>query len=213
MIQSPGEDDEESDDDDDADGNFDSSGTIFGVTTALSISKPFASGCLEELRHYLAGKVEQHAPAGEKPKFLGALNDDDKRLGFIVSERFVNIPPQIAVPLLENLSKEVARAAKKKEKYAFTHYAMLIKFYRRDAKKNKASKDGELFYSNVEEEILCESCDASFEYSVQSETDSGLSGNWTESDKTLTPYRKLVLFGAPQLPAIIESIKAATSEE
>lgn len=212
MIQSTGEDDEESDDDDDADESFDSSGTIFGITTALSISKPFASGCLEELRHYFAAKVAQHAPAVEKSKFLGALNDDDKRLGFIVSERFVNIPPQIAVPLLENLSKEVTRAAKKKEKYAFTHYVMLIKFYRRDAKKNKAT-DGELIYSNVEEEILCENCDASFEYSVQSETDSGLSGNWTESDKTLTPYRKLVLFGAPQLPAIIESIKAATSEE
>lgn len=215
MIQSFGDDEDESDDDD-ADNNFDSTGTVFGITTALSVSKPYASGCLEQLRKYFIDKVEQHAPTSLKPVFLSALNDDNNnKLGFLINERFVNIPSQISVPLLENLSKEVGRAAVKKEKYAFTHYIMLIKFYRKDPKKQskKPNAIDELIYSNVEEEILCEKCLDNFEFSVKTETDTGLSGNWTESDKTLIPYRKLVLFDASKLTDVIESIKEITSDQ
>lgn len=215
MIQSFGDDDDEESDSDDADGNFESTGTIFGITTALSVSTPYATGCLDQLRKYLIEKVEKYAPDTQKPVFLNALNNDDSKLGFLINERFINIPAQISVPLLENLSKEITRASTKKQKYSFTHYIMLIKFYRKDPKQNKKNINNidELIYSNVEEEILCEKCVTNFEYSVQNETDTGLSGNWTESDKTLIPYRKLVLFDAEKLNEIIDSIKEVTADE
>lgn len=215
VIQSFGDDAEDDEDSDDGDANFESTGTIFGITTALNISKSFASGCTEDLRKYIRNKCQQFAPAESKANFEAALDSDEQRLGFLINERFVNIPPQISVPLLENLHKEITRAATKKDKFSFTHYAMLVKFYRKDAKKskNKANDDDGDIYSNGEEEILCEKCDVSFEYNVRGETDSGLSGNWTESDRTLTPYRRLILFEAAKLPSIIESIKQAINEE
>lgn len=214
MIQSFGDDEDDSDDDAD-DGDFESTGTIFGITTALSISKSYASGCLDQLRKYIIEKVDKYAPENQKPVFLRALNDDDNKLAFLINERFINIPPQISVPLLENLNKEITRAAIKKQKYSFTHYIMLIKFYRRDPKQKqkRINNTDELIYSNVEEEILCEKCVTNFEYSVQNETDTGLSGNWSESDQTLIPYRKLVLFDVQKLNEIIESIKEVTSDE
>lgn len=184
---------------------------IFGITSAVNISKSLASGCIDGLRKYLLAKCEQFAAPEERQLFKEVLNDDSKRAGFLINERFVNIPPQISVPLLENLNKEVNRAAVKNDKFNFTHYVMLVKFHRKDAEKNK-DKAIEDIYSNGEEEILCEQCDATFEYSVQSEADSALSGHWLEGDSSLIPYRKVVLFQSHKLLPIIESIKNVINE-
>lgn len=210
VIQSFVDDDDSSDDDDD-NPEFDSTRTIFGITTAVNISKSLASGCIDGLRKYLLAKCGQFAPPEQKELFQRVLNDDSNRVGFLINERFVNIPPEISVPLLENLNKEVNRAAVKKDKFKFTHYVMLVKFHRKDAKKSK-DKTSEDIYSNGEEEILCEQCDASFEYSVQSEADSALSGNWLEGDSALIPHRKVVLFESHKLLPIIESIKSVINE-
>lgn len=212
VIQSFVDDDDSSEDDDD-NPEFDSTGTIFGVTTAVNISKRFASGCIDGLRHYLIAKCEQFAAPDVRQLFKSVLNDDDsKRAGFLINERFVNIPPQISVPLLENLNKEINRAAVKQDKFKFTHYVMLVKYHRKDAKKSK-EKVSEDIFSNGEEEIFCEQCDASFEYSVQSEAaDSALSGNWLEGDSTLIPHRRVLLFESHKLLPIVESIKNVTNE-
>lgn len=204
--------DESSDDDDDDNPEFDSTGTIFGITTAVNISKHFASGCIDGLRKYLLTKCDQFATPDVRDLFKSVLNDESKRAGFLINERFVNIPPQISVPLLENLNKEVNRAAVKQDKFSFTHYVMLVKLHRKDPKKCKDAAAIEDVYSNGEEEILCEQCDASFEYSVQSETDSALSGHWLEGDSTLIPFRKVVLFESKKLLPIIESIKEVINE-
>lgn len=204
-------DDDDDDSSDDENPEFDSTGTIFGITTAVNISKNVTSGCIDELRKYLIAKYEQFAATDERKLFNSVLNDDSKQIGFLINERFVNIPPQISVPLLENLQKEINRAAVKQDQFNFTHYMMLVKFHRNDAKTSK-DKVIEDIYANGEEEILCEQCDASFEYSVQSETDSALSGHWLEGDSKLIPHRKVVLFESHKLLPIIESIKKITNE-
>lgn len=201
--------DDESDDDDDDDGNFNDSGTIFGATTAVNVSKKNANGCIANLRAYLLDKCEKHSPPAMKQQFIDILSDDDKQTGLLINERFINIPPQISVPLLENLQDEINRASKKRDAFKFTHFLMLIKFYR---KEKKGSKPAEDIFSNGEEEALCEKCEASFDYSVQSETDSALSGNWREGDSALMPYRKLIFFKSNQLPVLIESVKEFISE-
>lgn len=200
-------DDEEDDSDDD---DFNLEGTIFGITTVVNVSKSYASGCIEDLRKYLLGKCEQFASAADKSVFQSALNDDDSKTGFLINERFVNIPAQISVPLLESLHKEIERASEKKDKFKFTHHVLLIKFYRKDPKsKGKPIAD---IFSNDEEEVLCEHATAQFEYSVQAEADTALSGNWMESDTTLIPHRKVILFEANKLPMLINSIKSLINE-
>ena len=214
VIQSflDGEDDEDSDDDENTGTNFDSSGTIFGITTAVNIAKSQSHGCIEEIRKHLLLKCDQFAQPEDKQAFNNALNDETKQTALLINERFINIPAQIAVPLLENLQKEITQASVKKEKFRFNNYIMIVKFNRRKKSKSKQKDQPEDIFSNGEEEILDEYADASFEYSAERETDSTLSGNWTESDSTLVPHRKVIIFDSTKLPFVIDAIKELISE-
>lgn len=206
VIQSCGDEDDEDDDDEDAD--FDTSDTIFGITTAINISKSYSEGCIEGVRQYLLGKCAMGTIDANRQAFANVLNDNTNKIGLLIHERFINIPAQIAVPLLEGLAAEIDNAENKlkMEKFQFTHYVMIVKFNR---KIGKGSKKGQIedILTNDEEEILDEFADAKFEFSAANETDTTLAGNWTESDTTLIPHRKFILFEATKLSHIIEAIK------
>lgn len=51
--------------------------------------------CIKELRKFLIEKTHK--------KLESLLNDTSNHIGLLLNERFINIPPQVAVPLLENL--------------------------------------------------------------------------------------------------------------
>lgn len=199
---------DEEDDDDDEEDLYDSN-MIFGVTTVLNMMSKKDLECIEQLRAYVVEKASSHAEDSVAAQFRDILGNNSRPVGFLLNERFINIPPQISVPLLENLYKEIRRANDKKMDYNFTHYLMILKFYRKEAKKGKPAED---IYSNPEEEVVFKEAIASFEYSVQAETDSGMSGDWLEGDSSLTPYRKVILCEASKLPHIVLAIKEFINE-
>lgn len=202
MVQSFPEDDDDEDSDDD---------TIYGVTSAVDISRNRASGCTEDIRKNLLSKCEQYAEQSDKAAFKKILDDDKNQVALIINERFINIPAQISVPLLENLHSEIQAAAVKKEMFRFNSYVMVIKFSRRKGNGNPVDPLDDI-YSNGEEEVLNEYADANFEYSVENETDSTLSGKWSKNDSALVPYRKVVYFDAAKFPVIINAIKELLNE-
>jgi len=51
-------------------------------------------------------------------------------VGFLVNERFINIPAQITVPLLETLVTEMRKARDRNLPYDFQHYIMISKLYK-----------------------------------------------------------------------------------
>lgn len=207
VIQSYVDEDDEDNDESAADAEFDAADTIFGITTAINISKSNSAGCIEGIRQHLLTKCATGTIDASRQLFANVLNDSTNKIGLIIHERFINIPAQIAVPLLENLAAEidVACNSQNMEKFQFTHYVMIVKFNR---KIGKGSKKGQIedILTNDEEEVLDEFADAQFEFSAAHETDSTISGNWTESDATLIPHRKIVLFEATKLSSIIDSI-------
>lgn len=204
MIQSiPGDDNDED--------SCDDSETIYGVTSAVDISRTRSTGCTEDIRKSLLSKCEQYAEQADQAAFKKILDDDKNQVAIIINERFINIPAQISVPLLENLYSEIQAAAVKKEKFRFSFYVMIIKFSRKKGNGNIVDPLEDI-YSNGEEEVLNEYADASFEYSVENETDSTLSGKWSKRDSILVPYRKVVAFDAAKLPVIINAIKELLNE-
>jgi len=205
VIQS--EIDEEMDDDDDED--LCDSNMIFGITSVVNMMAKKTSKCIEELQEYILDKAEKNASAEMLQQFKNILNNDDQHVGFLINERFINIPAQISVPLLENLYREIKRAKDKGMPYSFKYYIMIVKFYRKKAKHNKPAED---FYSNQEEEVICKEALHEFEYSVEHEADSGMSGDWLEGDSTMLPYRKLVLFESSRLSDLILTIKEYINE-
>lgn len=144
------------------------------------------------------------------------LENDSEALGLLINERFVNIPAQISVPLLENLISEIKRANNKKMPFNFSYYILICKLYKTEDKKLEKklkhkkkdnTEEPAILWSNPEEEIFAEEATISFEFSVEKESDSGLSGTWTETDDEMIPYRKVLLFEATKLQPIIDKIK------
>ena len=148
------------------------------------------------------------------------LDNDSATLGLLINERFVNIPAQISVPLLENLVSEMRRATEKGMPFQFSYYILICKMYKtndeNEKKKNKKKRKGHVeepsvTWSNPEEEIIAEEATCSFEFCVEKESDNGLSGTWTEDDYELMPYRKVLLFDSSKLQHIIDKIKSQVS--
>lgn len=161
-----------------------------------------------------------HATDAAYTMIKNVLQNDSQPIGLLINERFINIPAQISVPLFENLISEMKRASSRQMPFNFSYYILICKLYKMEdkkigtKKKNKKKKNSEtptIIWSNPEEEIFAEKALVSFEFSVENETDSGLSGTWTETDDEMKPYRRVLLFEASTLQTIINTIKIQLS--
>lgn len=195
----------EDDEDEDEDDEMTDSNVVFGITTAINLNKSDVN-CITQLRDLVSQKAKEKATIETYQKFKDIFDNPSNTIGFLLNERYVNIPPQIAVPLMESLVKEVDRANKKKMPFQFTHYMMMLKFYKMpdnmSKKKSKASnKSFTTVYSNAEEEIFVKNASYEFDFPAQVEEKGE-----NENDGVL-PFRKVIIFDSVKLPQIIESIK------
>jgi len=172
---------------------------VFGITTALNLSLQKETPCVQQFLSLLEELTKKHADAPTQSS-VSKIIKETKKLGFLINERFVNIPAQISVPLLNSLSDEVDRMKKKDPSYDFEYYVMISKLSK--------TKDSEVFYTNDEEELFAKEAEVSFEFNVQNESDTGLGGRWLAEDKQVTPYRKVIIFKANKLKNIIANITA-----
>lgn len=189
----------EDDEDDDEDDEMTDTNVVFGITTAINLNKPEV-GCINQLRALVTQKAKESATIEVYQQFKNIFENTSNVIGFLLNERYVNIPPQIAVPLMESLVKEIDRANRKKMPFQFTHYMMMLKFYKMSTKKSKGSnKSTSTVYSNAEEEIFVKNSCIEFEFAAQTENE--------PETNDLQPFRKVIIFETAKLPQIIESIK------
>lgn len=205
----------EVEDDDDEDPN-----DVFGITTVINLTEKQNIECISQLRSLLVELSTEHGTDRVSTMVRTLLSDSSQPLGLVINERFINIPAQISVPLLQSLCKEVKKACDKKMAYDFAYYIFICKLYKLDGKskgkkKNRKGKnpieDQEIIWSNPEEELLDEVAEMSFEFNVKNETDSGLSGNWLEDDISMIPFRRVILLPANKLEPLVERINEFVS--
>ncbi|XP_012538062.1 protein BCCIP homolog [Monomorium pharaonis] len=201
------------DDSDDEDNDIND---VFGITTVINISDKQNILCIQQLRQLLQQLADEHATDAVNTMIKSILENDAAQLGLLINERFVNIPAKISVPLLENLISELKRANSKNMPYNFSYFVLICKLYKSEDKKvgkktkgkNKnADNELSILWSNPEEEIFAEEALVNFEFSVEEEADSGLSGTWTETDDKMIPYRRVLLFEASKLQSIFDKIQ------
>lgn len=192
--------DEEMADDEDDD---DDANVVFGITTVLNLTSRKETECVQQLKAMILERAEKTSTDATLKLLRDILTNDARTTGFLVNERYINIPSQISVPMLENLCKEIKRAHEKNMPYNFSYYVMILKFHRKEAKKGKPAED---LFSNPEEELFMQESLASFEYSVASEQDTGLGGKWREDDEEMMPFRKVIVIDGKKLPEIVEQI-------
>lgn len=59
--------------------------------------------CVEEVKELIVDQCEKSSTHSVTEQLEEILNDTSKPVGLLLSERFINVPPQIALPLHRQL--------------------------------------------------------------------------------------------------------------
>ncbi|XP_028991047.2 protein BCCIP homolog [Betta splendens] len=193
----------EDSDDDDPD-------EVFGFITMLNLTERKGVKCVEEVKEMIVEQCEKNSTPSVAEQLEHILGDASKPVGLLLSERFINVPPQIALPLHKQLQEEIAEAQKTNQTSGRCHYCLMISKTCKEAAKNIPSRGApkeEHMFVNAEEEFFYEQAVIKFHYSVQEEADSCLSGRWSFDDVPMKPFRTVMLIPEDRMPAIMSKLK------
>lgn len=134
----------------------------YAFLTILNMYEHREAPIMKKLTNYLIERSNSTASLSQ----LSSLLTSSSQVGLILTERLINLPPEIAPPMYAMLVDEIESAVDDKEPYEFTHYLIISKTYlelqslldQEDAprqKKNKAVRNArEVFYFHPEDEVL-----------------------------------------------------------
>ncbi|XP_035125318.2 BRCA2 and CDKN1A-interacting protein isoform X1 [Callithrix jacchus] len=146
---------EDSDDDVDED-------EIFGFISLLNLTERKGTQCAEQIKELILSFCEKNCEKSMVEQLDKLLNDTTKAVGLLLSERFINVPPQIALPMYQQLQKEVVEAHKTNKPCGKCCFYLLISKTFVEAGKNNSrkkwsnQKKDELMFANAEEEFFYE---------------------------------------------------------
>lgn len=148
------------------------------MLTTLIQDRPVIKG----LTDYLQKKT---SPTATEISIL--LSSPDVQVGLILTERLINMPPEIVPPMYTMLLEEIDWAVEEKEPYKFTHYLVLSKVYseveskvdqeddRPSKKKKKAGSLEDVSYFHPEDEVLHKYASKHWTYEYSKQDDEGAS--------------------------------------
>nr|XP_002126595.1 protein BCCIP homolog isoform X1 [Ciona intestinalis]XP_026690839.1 protein BCCIP homolog isoform X1 [Ciona intestinalis] len=138
---------------------------VFALVTCLPII-PQDELQKSIVKHFISKCKSSSASSETKKEFtkiLQACAEKGEPTGFLINERFINVPSQAALPMFEKLFSELesAKNSNHKANYNFTHYVIICKICR-----DFATQDSDTMYMNAEEEIFAEESLTSFDYQI-----------------------------------------------
>ncbi|XP_068610593.1 protein BCCIP homolog [Brachionichthys hirsutus] len=184
---------------------------VFGFITMLNLTERKGVQCVEEVKGMILDHCEKNSAPSVTAQLQEILCDASKPVGLLLSERFVNVPPQIALPLYKHLLEEMVDAQKTNKPSGKCHYCLMISKTCKEAGKKVPARGGapeeEYTFINAEEEFFYEQAVVKFHYSVQGEADSCLGGRWSYDDVPMKPFRTVMLIPADRMPVIMDKLK------
>lgn len=190
--QSP---EEESDDDED-DFDADCHNSVFGVNTVVHLSKE--NKVTKPIIDYLVDSVSK-GPPENLVQLSNLLTDKANKIGFLISSRIMNIPPQISVPLYETLFNEIRKAKAKKFPFDFNYFFLLTK------QAHGIGGSDEILFTNAEEEVILEKSLHSFDCKFNEEICPPKMISW--NDTRYEEKYKVLVFSADKCDEILSSIR------
>ncbi|CAI9620890.1 unnamed protein product [Staurois parvus] len=94
---------EDSDDEDEDD-------HVFGFISLFNLTERKETTCAEQVKELILSQCEKSCDQSTVEQLDKVLNDNSKPVGLLLSERFINVPAQIALPMHQQLQKELADA-------------------------------------------------------------------------------------------------------
>uniref|UniRef100_G1QBF1 BRCA2 and CDKN1A-interacting protein n=2 Tax=Myotis lucifugus TaxID=59463 RepID=G1QBF1_MYOLU len=197
---------EDSDDDVDED-------EIFGFISLLNLTERKGTQCAEQIKELTLSGCAKNCEKSVVEQLDKLFNDPSRPVGLLLSERFINVPAQIALPMHRQLQKELAEAHKTNKPCGKCHFYLLISKTFAEAgkgnskKKQSSQKNDELMFANAEEEFFYEKAVLTFSYSVQEESDSCLGGRWSFDDVPMKPLRTVMLVPCDRMGEIMAALE------
>merc|ERR1712223_1981328 len=193
VTQSPVTDE---DDEDEELGGHD--GEVFGLATIVRLRETEVA---DQIIRYITKSVTASDPRGQLSRLLSSSDID---IGLIISERIINMPPQISVPLYQTLSNEVRKARAKNLPFNFTHYLLISKVLLPSV---ELQPQAGVMYANAEEEVLIPECDLVLDMKVNSNINDQEARVVTSSQEELVERKKVLVFKAERLDKIVGLVK------
>ncbi|NXG02633.1 BCCIP protein, partial [Sakesphorus luctuosus] len=206
IKQAEGQEDSSDDEEDDDE--------VFGFISCLNLTERKGTECAEQIKELVLSRCEKSCDQRVVEQLSKLLSDSSKPVGLILSERFINVPPQIALPMHQQLQKELTEAQRTNKPCGKCHYYLLIsKTFTEATKSNSKRREGrnqqkeELMFANAEEEFFHEKALLKFNYSVQEESDTCLGGRWSFDDVPMKPWRTVMVVPADGIHGIMEKLR------
>lgn len=177
---------------------------IYGVSSVISLEKDNknqADGC-KQLIKYLTGKSSD---------FKTVFDLESSKLGLVINERYINLPPQLALPTLKDLARHIESAD-------YTHLVIISKVLLKSrtaetklpSKKSKSCSSSDnsepIVFVNAEEEIFSELADSQTEIDVSSICDENATWSFS-SDIKYIPHRRILILDRKTWPTLLESLE------
>ncbi|KNA23613.1 hypothetical protein SOVF_023470 [Spinacia oleracea] len=144
---------------------------LFALLTALNLGRYKDNKCINEVRDYLLKVCGEKNTVGELKRLL---EDQADHVGLLVSQRVMNLPPQLLPHLYNSLFDEISWATEDeptkdlRESFRFKHYLLLTRIYKKKAQNKKgstsSSNDEDIIYVKPEDELFFELCSWSFTF-------------------------------------------------
>ncbi|XP_031244483.1 BRCA2 and CDKN1A-interacting protein [Mastomys coucha] len=186
---------------------------IFGFISLLNLTERKGTQCAEQIKELVLSFCEKNCEQSMVEQLDKLLNDTSKPVGFLLSERFINVPPQIALPMHQQLQKELAEARRTNKPCGKCCFYLLISKTFVEAGKSSSRKRRDslpqeaLMFANAEEEFFYEKAILKFSYSVQGESDTCLGGRWSFDDVPVKPLRTVMVIPDDRMNEIMETLK------
>jgi len=166
--------DEEGEDEDEDEMETDNDEQVFGISTVINLTQRLTDEtktspsegdkAIKQMTDLLVEKSDKNGGPVQTKTLKEYLMDKEKHTGWLLNERFVNIPPQISLPLYDSLRDEMHSACAKGQKFKFDYFLLMSKALK--AKGGKKKDQDVLIFSNGEEELFQEESAFQFAFSV-----------------------------------------------
>ncbi|KAI7900802.1 p21-C-terminal region-binding protein-domain-containing protein [Cokeromyces recurvatus] len=203
----------------------------YAILSIINLNQQKEKEGVKQLCTYLSNKCpKKNEKVHKAVNDILSLNLEDKHVGWVVSERFINMPVEIMAPMYNMLQEEVKNAVKQKEPYTFEWYMFISKTYKEVAsnvdneeeeeemtsakKKDKAvaTNSTETFYFQSEDEIITKYAEYQFDFKfTNSEKEQSSDSRRAFSDFGIAPGRKLLLVHKSKFDDLVNEITKTCS--
>merc|ERR1712142_700375 len=203
------------DDEDEDEMESDAVDEVFGISTVINLTSrltneaksPPSEGdkAVKQLVDLLVEKSDKNGGPVQTKTLKDFLTDKEKHTGWLLNERFVNIPAQISLPLYDSLRDEMHSACAKGQKFKFDHFLLISKALK--AKGGKKKDQDAIIFTNGEEELFQEESAFQFAFSVaDQQADAETISEAEDGETSYESWRVVMIIPAEKMEVVAKKM-------